>query len=60
LKEQIQSSYTYNNSGQGSLPRHDLYVMEVNYGRNHYSYRGLGYLARNCRNFGNYKTKKKG
>ena len=40
--------------------RHDLYVIEIDYSRNHYSYRGFGYLARNCRNFENYKTEKKG
>ena len=42
------------------MPRHDLYGIEIDYSRNHYSYRGFGYLAINCRNFGNLKIEKKG
>jgi len=30
--------------------RHDLYIIEIDYGRNYYSCRGFGYLARNYRN----------
>jgi len=30
--------------------RYDLYVMEIDYGRNCYSYRGFRHLARNCKN----------
>ena len=36
--------------GMGALPRRDLYAMEVDRGRNCYTYRGFGYIARHCRN----------
>jgi len=32
------------------MPRHGLYMMEMNYGRNCYNCGDFGHLARNCRN----------
>ena len=31
------------------MPRHDPYVIEVDCGRNYYSYKGFGYLVRHCK-----------
>jgi len=35
------------------IPRCDSYVMEIDQSRNYYSCEAFGYLARNCRNWGN-------
>jgi len=36
----------------GAPPRRDLYAMEVDRGRNCYSCKGFGHMARHCRNRG--------
>jgi len=36
----------------GTLPRRDLYAMEVDRGRNCYACGGFGHMARHCRNRG--------
>ena len=33
------------------MPRYDLYTIDVDQGRNCYSYRGFGYIARNYKNW---------
>ena len=38
--------------GTGIPPRRDLFVMEVDRGRNCYACGGFGHMARNCRNQG--------
>ena len=43
-------STIFNSNKAGFFPRHDPYVIEVDYGRNCYSCRGFEYLTRNCRN----------
>ena len=48
--ERINVAVVYLDQQAGFVPRQDLYAMNIDYGRNCYSYGRFGHITRNCKN----------